>query len=328
MIVYLISFFLFYVLSIPIHEAGHLVMGLLTGYKFNSFRLLSYVWIKENGKIRFIRSKNSLVVGQCLLSPPGEEKNFKLFWYNFGGGFFNLLTAALIGVIAVLFPGHQTLNNVVFGGVWANITMGLMNLIPMNLGIPNDGLNIVKGLATKQARHGFYMMLYVNDEMTKGRRYRDFDASEFQTDMDIKSKNFFEVYPIMCEAGRLYDLGDYDGCNRTYAKLDLQKLSTYYRNSVMLDQLYDAIIHHPDDERAKELYKDAKLKKFLKQTHPVVFRVLAAYEYFVNEDQTKGRSLLEKAKESTNAFPNEGFRRMETDYLSMLESGMCTKEVY
>ena len=38
-------------ISIPlvtvIHEGGHLVFGLLTGYKFSSFRIMSFMWVKE-----------------------------------------------------------------------------------------------------------------------------------------------------------------------------------------------------------------------------------------------------------------------------------------
>lgn len=29
-----------------VHEAGHLVCGLLSGYKFSSFRILSFTWLK------------------------------------------------------------------------------------------------------------------------------------------------------------------------------------------------------------------------------------------------------------------------------------------
>lgn len=30
-----------------IHEAGHLVFGLLSGYAFGSFRIFSFMWVKE-----------------------------------------------------------------------------------------------------------------------------------------------------------------------------------------------------------------------------------------------------------------------------------------
>ena len=33
-------------IQLVIHEAGHLVFGLLSGYRFSSFRIFSFMWIK------------------------------------------------------------------------------------------------------------------------------------------------------------------------------------------------------------------------------------------------------------------------------------------
>ena len=38
-------------LQTVIHEAGHLVFGLLSGYQYCSFRIGSFMWIKQDGKI-------------------------------------------------------------------------------------------------------------------------------------------------------------------------------------------------------------------------------------------------------------------------------------
>ena len=38
-------------LQIAVHEAGHLVFGLLTGYRFCSYRLGSFMLIRENGRL-------------------------------------------------------------------------------------------------------------------------------------------------------------------------------------------------------------------------------------------------------------------------------------
>ena len=41
-----------YMVQIIIHEAGHLIFGLLTGYTFVSFRIGSLTIIKEDGKLK------------------------------------------------------------------------------------------------------------------------------------------------------------------------------------------------------------------------------------------------------------------------------------
>ena len=40
-------------LQLIIHEAGHLVFGLATGYRFSSFRVFNLILLKEEGKLRF-----------------------------------------------------------------------------------------------------------------------------------------------------------------------------------------------------------------------------------------------------------------------------------
>ena len=53
-----------------VHEAGHLVFGLMTGYKFCSFRVASFMWLKENGKLKFKRLTLAGTGGQCLMRHP------------------------------------------------------------------------------------------------------------------------------------------------------------------------------------------------------------------------------------------------------------------
>lgn len=92
-----LSLYVSLLLTTIIHEAGHLVMGLATGYKYLSFRIGSIVLQKTEQGLKFKKYSIAGTGGQCLMIPP-EVKNpedVPYFWYNFGGGLFNLLTAVL-----------------------------------------------------------------------------------------------------------------------------------------------------------------------------------------------------------------------------------------
>lgn len=39
-------------IQLIIHEAGHLIFGLMTGYRFNSFRVSNLMWVKLDGRIQ------------------------------------------------------------------------------------------------------------------------------------------------------------------------------------------------------------------------------------------------------------------------------------
>ena len=48
-----LAFFLIAVsLQVILHEAGHLICGLVSGYRFVSFRIFSLTWIRQGGKVR------------------------------------------------------------------------------------------------------------------------------------------------------------------------------------------------------------------------------------------------------------------------------------
>ena len=70
-------------IHIILHELGHLIGGLMSGYEFCSFRIMSFMWKKENGKIRLRRMNLAGTGGQCLMSPPDMiNGKIPVFIYN------------------------------------------------------------------------------------------------------------------------------------------------------------------------------------------------------------------------------------------------------
>ena len=60
-----------FILQVIVHEAGHLVFGLLSGYKFISFRVFDFKIIKdENGKLKIRFERLAGTGGQCLMRAP------------------------------------------------------------------------------------------------------------------------------------------------------------------------------------------------------------------------------------------------------------------
>ena len=93
-------------LQIVIHEAGHLVFGLLSGYQFSSFRIGSFMIIKTDGKWRFSNFSLAGTGGQCLMSPPDlVDGKMPVVLYNLGGCIMNMIAAGIFAVIAFLCAG-------------------------------------------------------------------------------------------------------------------------------------------------------------------------------------------------------------------------------
>ena len=145
LLIYLLVFYAAYFIHIIVHESGHLVFGLLTGYTFLSFRIGSLTVTKEGGKLRFARYSLAGTLGQCLLCPP-EEKEGKIpfILYNLGGSAFNVILALICIALYAAFPSVPVLSVLLMCGFVVGLLTAATNGIPMQMGlVNNDGYNAV-----------------------------------------------------------------------------------------------------------------------------------------------------------------------------------------
>lgn len=140
-----------------VHEAGHLVFGLRSGYKFLSFRIGNVMFMKENGKMKVKLFSLAGTGGQCLMSPPSMVKGkFPVQLYNYGGVLANLIVAAVAVIVLVLgfsyvWVAIPALAIALFGFVDA-----IINGIPIRTSvICNDGYNAVTLKNNKKALRAF-----------------------------------------------------------------------------------------------------------------------------------------------------------------------------
>ncbi|MGN0061684.1 MAG: hypothetical protein ACI382_04930, partial [Alloprevotella sp.] len=82
------------VLHTILHEVGHLLFGLLTKYRFSSFRVFCWMVVKEAGGLRLRRYNIAGTMGQCIMLPPSASEATPYFWYNAGGILVNLFLVA------------------------------------------------------------------------------------------------------------------------------------------------------------------------------------------------------------------------------------------
>lgn len=161
--------------QIVLHEAGHLVFGLRTGYQFVSFNVMGIIWQKgEDGKIRRSRLKIAGAGGQCLMAPPEyNDGNFPFTLYNLGGVLINLITAVLFALLAAFIPWAPVkllMMMETFIGVFFALTNGLP--IPV-AALQNDGKNLLCIRRDGEARRAFWLQMAVAAEIARGRRLKE-----------------------------------------------------------------------------------------------------------------------------------------------------------
>ena len=138
-IVLVIIMYAAYIVQIIIHEAGHLIFGLLTGYKFSSFRIFSFMWVKENGKLKLKHLSLAGTGGQCLMTPPELiNGKYPYLLYNLGGSITNMITACIFFVIYIALHNYLFLSYFLLMLSLLGVVSAIINGVPMKLGIINN----------------------------------------------------------------------------------------------------------------------------------------------------------------------------------------------
>ena len=133
------------IFNLIVHEAGHLIFGLMTGYKFGSFRIFNLMLLKTDGKLKLKRLSIAGTGGQCIMCPPDiVDGKMPVVLYNLGGSIINLFFGAVFLLVAILCKHIPVLfiASVIFSLV--GFVTALMNGIPLSTDIiNNDGYNAI-----------------------------------------------------------------------------------------------------------------------------------------------------------------------------------------
>lgn len=313
-ILLLITGVLFFILQIVVHEAGHLFFGLLSGYRFISFRVFDFKIIKdENGKFKIRYERLAGTGGQCLMrAPEYVEGKFKFKLYLLGGVIFNVLFSIVFWLIL---PSYYTFLFALIG-----FTLAFLNLIPMGF---NDGMTFYHASKDETTRFVLYLQLeYVYyQSIGKNLLIEQPEIVEKINSLEITNTNyltdslefikldgleyFFEFNTLYNEARKLY--------------VERDNLLPVYKVELMVLLVKLISLMNPEDELLEEIMKDKTLLARLKQNNPQTKNILATYEYGVKLDDEKALGLIAEARKIKNKAPNLYIQNLEMKYCDYLE---------
>jgi len=321
---YIVSFFIGLYLSMILHELGHLVCGLLTGYKFNSFVLFKWQWFKnKKGKIRVKKTATiEGILGQCLMEPI-DFKNFRYLLYNLGGGLVNLLTGIIFWLI-YFFLATGNLSILCFGIAFAATFLAFTNLFPLRkIATPNDGANIREANKSEVAKYGFYIQLKVNAEQAKGKKLTEYDKNTFLVDKKADLTNYLIAYTVVLNATYLEEKGKYKESYKELLRIDPEELPGFYRCYVLLCLIFQELVYFDDYKTAKKRLKDNENHKFfqtlLKMKHPAFMQINAAKKAFIDHDIKAANKLIKETKKAIPSLNNSGSEHSIKVSISSLE---------
>lgn len=306
-------------IQIIIHETGHLVFGLISGYKFVSFRIFSFMWVKEKEKIKFKRLSIEGTGGQCLMSPPDfVDGKIPVILYNFGGSIMNII-ASIIAFMLYFIIGYTSFLSM-FSVV--GIVLAIMNGIPIRMGmVNNDGYNAFSLTRNNIALYSFWVQLKVNDEISKGNRLKDMPDEWFVVPKDEEMKNSMVSVIGVFACNRLMDKHDLEEANKLMIHLlgvD-SGMADIHRKLIVCDRIYCELIDG-NIEKASELFSKGQ-KKFMKamKKFPAVLRTEYAYSLIAERNNEKAKNIKKEFEKYACYYPYTGDIESERELIEIVD---------
>lgn len=328
LILVIICVFIFtFIINIFIHELGHMVLGLMTGYKFVSFRIFSHVIFRDkDGKLRTNKSKTIGILGQCLMTYPGEyNEKIPYFWYNFGGCLFNIITASIASLLMFVFKESLTLSIVFLCMMMVCLLLGLSNLLPI-VGI-NDGNNLLAIRNSKECHKAFYDQLSVVEKLTNGVDIKDIKMLNYEynslaclsiSSYIMKAYNYLANEQIE-EARFIYK----------YLEENLYKITKEFKLSVSVEIALFRALYDRDYPCVKHLFGNLKKNeiKLLKvvQEESIAMGSVIKYFYVDNDIASAKKRMIDEEKNIEKSYMI-GLRSIYYSHLEMIRKDIELKE--
>lgn len=321
LIICMLCIFAAYFVQAVIHEAGHLIFGLLSGYEFVSFRIGNVMFIKERGVLRIKLYNIVGTGGQCLMMPPPWKDKIPYRLYNFGGCITNLVSSVLFfcfflsapeGIFKILLG---MLSAVGFGNV-------LLNGIPLQIGgISNDGRNALLLGKNEKSLRAFWLQLYVNGLISEGERMRNMPAEWFFLPEGDELSD-----PVICTVGVMlynyyFDIHDFEKAEETAEyMLKAPGILGIHKNELLCELLFLRIFRNAPSEEINSLNTPA-LDKYIRSTANYVSRRRLAYAYqlLYMKNITMARKCRELFDKTVKSYPYSSEIENEKEIIELID---------
>lgn len=301
-------FYMAFIIQIILHELGHLIFGLLSGYEFISFRIFSLTFVKENGKLAIKKFSLAGTAGQCLMMPREDSyEDYPYILYNLGGILMNLILVIGSFIIYSIPKDSKYVDMVLISLIGSGIIALITNGIPMKIGgVANDGYNLVSMIKNKFNRYCFYIQLKVNGLMSRGIRVKDMPTEWFINDWELDFSNPLATSIKCIEAAYYHDRLEFDKARECYEFLInyTPKIAKLYENEITCELLFYEIIGEKSEEKINELYTK-ELKSYIKASkgHISKMRIMYAYNLIIEKDINKAKEMLNQIKKAEKTYP-------------------------
>ena len=304
-----------------IHEAGHLIFGLISGYKFSSFRIGSIMILKNKKGFKLKTLTLSGTGGQCLMTPPEPvDDQIPVILYNFGGAILNIITSIIFLILFILFKDNAIVAYIFEIFAIFGLYFAALNGIPMKMGIiNNDGFNAISLSKNKEAQRAFWIQLKTNELLTNNTRIKDLPKEWFTLPKDADLNNPMIITLAVYECNKLIDEHEFKKANKKMEELLKKETAIVglHKNLLICDRIYCELLEG-NIEQAKKLY-NTEQKKFMDsmKNYPSVIRTNYAIALLMDKDKKTADNYLKLFRKRRKTYPYPSDMKSERELISI-----------
>ena len=312
-----------FILNVVLHEGGHLVAGLLTGYRFVSFRFLNWTIIRRNGRLQWGNYELAGTGGQCLMAPPDRPiDQIDTRWYNAGGVLANLLIVVISALLLWAFDLPAWLDELLVIMIILGLLIGVGNGIPLKMGgVATDGLNLLQLEKDIPGKQCFCNILEFNALSQEGVPYDEMPEHIFALPQPIDWVNSMHVGAALLAATRMAAVHQWEEAYRllTEAHDHSDEYMVLYQLEVE-NMMTQVCIAMGRDDEARQHYSDKVAKHVERHASTQSDKQLTkmAVALALENDRPKAEAMLHELETGRDKYIHQGDVALSLDLMRWL----------
>ena len=319
----LVAVLIAFILNVVLHEGGHLVAGLLTGYRFVSFRFLNWTIIRRNGRLQWGNYELAGTGGQCLMAPPDRPiDQIDTRWYNAGGVLANLLIVVISALLLWAFDLPTWLDELLVIMIILGLLIGVGNGIPLKMGgVATDGLNLLQLEKDIPGKQCFCNILEFNALSQEGVPYDEMPEHIFALPQPIDWVNSMHVGAALLAATRMAAVHQWEEAYRllTEAHDHSDEYMVLYQLEVE-NMMTQVCIAMGRDDEARQHYSDKVAKHIERHASTQSDKQLTkmAVALALENDRPKAEAMLHELETNRDKYIHQGDVALSLDLMRWL----------
>lgn len=188
--------------AVIVHEFGHLIFGLLTGYTFAAIGFGHHLFLRRDGRVRRFVYKLPGALGFCAMEVPDmKDGSFPFALYLSGGAFGNTFLAlvCIFAFLSGIGSGILFFPHAFLFPAFVNAYSAIVSILPIKTKLLNtDGKQLFDLLKHKNMRKSFWICEKISAAQYRGIKFEDIPSEWFNETDDTRS-----VYAASIRAVRL-----------------------------------------------------------------------------------------------------------------------------